>query len=97
MVATDVDRQQLLLERLVEQKQRRFEETRVAGFADNPRNLTFLRRATTLLRTASLRSASTSTKLIGSTKVYGTSRAVDSIFLAFVMPIWASRDRILWA
>ena len=46
VVADTPELRESLLERLVAQKQRRYEETRVAGFAEHPEQLEFLRQAT---------------------------------------------------
>jgi CelD/BcsL family acetyltransferase involved in cellulose biosynthesis len=46
IVAEESERRQQLLDTLIGQKQRRFEETRVPGFAEKPDALAFLRQAT---------------------------------------------------
>lgn len=46
VIADDADTRGRVLEALIVQKQRRFEQTRVPGFAENPDALRFLRRAT---------------------------------------------------
>jgi CelD/BcsL family acetyltransferase involved in cellulose biosynthesis len=48
IVATDAAERERLLARLLEQKQRRFEETQVPGFAESPATRDFFVRATTL-------------------------------------------------
>ena len=48
VVADTPQLRERLLERLVAQKQRRYEETRVAGFDEHPEQLDFLRQATTI-------------------------------------------------
>lgn len=48
LIAEDPAQREMLLSHLIEQKQRRYEETNVPGFAENPSALAFLRSATSI-------------------------------------------------
>ncbi len=48
LIAEDAEQQEWLLGQLIDQKQRRYEEMRVAGFTEKPEHLAFLRHATTV-------------------------------------------------